>query len=104
MKISVIGLGYVGAVSVACLAKDGHSVIGVDPVQTKVDMIAAGRSPIVEKDVDDLLCDGARNGLISATTCTRSAIASTDVSLVCVGTPSQSNGNLDLQYVRAACE
>ena len=104
MKISVMGLGYVGAVSAGCLARDGHRVIGVDAEPTKVDMINRGRSPIVEKDIDELICQAAGEGHLSATTDVADAVANTDLSLVCVGTPSLMNGGLDLKYVRRVCE
>jgi GDP-mannose 6-dehydrogenase len=104
MKISVFGLGYVGAVSVGCLAKDGHSVIGIDPNPTKVDMINAGQSPIVESEIGDIIAKGVASGLIEATTDPVQAVNDTDLSLVCVGTPSNANGSLDLRYVRSVCQ
>ena len=104
MKISVVGLGYVGAVSAACLAQDGHTVIGVDTSPQKVDIINKGNSPIVEKDLDVLIKEGVNKGLLSARTDIESAISETEMSLICVGTPSQLNGNLDLSYVRKVCE
>jgi len=104
MKISVMGLGYVGAVAAACLAKDGHEVIGVDPQQTKVDLINAGRTPIIEKDIGEIIAEQVTAGRLVATTDVRSAVAATDVSLVCVGTPSLGNGHIDLKFVRRVCE
>jgi GDP-mannose 6-dehydrogenase len=104
MKISVFGLGYVGAVSAGCLAGDGHTVVGVDPNRTKVDLINAGRTPIIEKDIGELIAESVRAGRLSATTSVADAVAATEISLVCVGTPSQLNGNLDLSYVRRVCE
>lgn len=103
MRLSIFGMGYVGAVSAACLAKDGHRVVGVDPNETKVELINEGSSPIVEKDLGELLKSGAENGLISATVDAREAVLGTDVSFICVGTPSQSNGSLDLGFVRKVC-
>jgi GDP-mannose 6-dehydrogenase len=103
MRISVFGLGYVGAVSVGCLAKDGHSVIGIDPNSTKVDMISAGQSPIVESEIGEIIAKGVASGLIEATTDPDRAVRDTDLSLVCVGTPSNANGSLDLTYVRSVC-
>lgn len=103
MKISVFGLGYVGVVSAACLARDGHSVVGVDPNETKVDIINGGRSPIIEAEVGDLVKEGVAAGRLRAVNDTYSAVMETDLSLVCVGTPSQQNGNLDLQFIKAAC-
>ena len=103
LTISVFGLGYVGVVSSACLARDGHTVFGVDPNPTKVDIINSGRSPIIEAEVDDLVRDGVAAGRLSAGDDARAAVMETDLSLVCVGTPSQQNGNLDLQFVKAVC-
>jgi GDP-mannose 6-dehydrogenase len=104
MKISVMGLGYVGAVASACLAKDGHEVIGVDPQQTKVDLVNAGSTPIIEKDIGEIIAEQVAAGRLVATTDVKSAVAATDVSLVCVGTPSLGNGHIDLKYVRRVCE
>ncbi|KDF00410.1 GDP-mannose dehydrogenase [Mycolicibacterium aromaticivorans JS19b1 = JCM 16368] len=104
MKIAVFGLGYVGAVSAACLASDGHQVIGVDPNQTKVDLINAGQTPIIEADVGEMIGAEVNGGRLRATTETDEAVVSSDISLICVGTPSQLNGNLDLTYVRRVCE
>ncbi|MEZ5564353.1 MAG: nucleotide sugar dehydrogenase [Gammaproteobacteria bacterium] len=102
-RISIFGLGYVGAVSAACLARDGHTVIGVDPNKTKVDLINQGKSPIVEKDLDDLIRDGVAEGRLSAVSDAATAVANSDISFVCVGTPSAANGSLDLSYVEAVC-
>jgi GDP-mannose 6-dehydrogenase len=104
MKVSVFGLGYVGCVSAASLAGDGHVVIGVDVNQQKVDAVNAGRSPIVEPGLDDLLQQGVAQGRLSATTDTASAIHDSDVSLLCVGTPSRRNGSLDLCYLQRVAE
>ena len=104
MKVSVFGLGYVGCVSAASLAGDGHVVIGVDVNQQKVDAVNAGRSPIVEPGLDDLLQQGVAQGRLSATTDTASAIHDIDVSLLCVGTPSRRNGSLDLCYLQRVAE
>jgi GDP-mannose 6-dehydrogenase len=104
MKISVMGLGYVGAVASACLARDGHDVIGVDPQQAKVDLINTGKTPIIEKDIGEIIADGVQAGRLCATTDVKSAVLATDVSLVCVGTPSLGNGHIDLKYVRRVCE
>lgn len=103
MKISVFGLGYVGAVSAACLSDGGHTVIGVDPQAAKVDAINGGRSPVVERDVDRLTSAGRAAGRLSATSDGRAAVAATDLALICVGTPSQSNGNLDMIYLERVC-
>jgi GDP-mannose 6-dehydrogenase len=104
MKISVLGLGYVGAVSAGCLARDGHEVIGVDPERTKVDLINAGKTPIIEKDIGSIIAEQVAAGRLRATTEVSDAVRHTDMSLVCVGTPSQPNGGIDLKFVRRVCE
>src|SRR6185503_19413183 len=104
MKISVLGLGYVGAVSAGCLARDGHEVIGVDPERTKVDLINAGKTPIIEKDIGSIIAEQVAAGRLRAITEVSDAVRHTDMSLVCVGTPSQPNGGIDLKYVRRVCE
>jgi GDP-mannose 6-dehydrogenase len=104
MKICVLGLGYVGAVSAGCLAKDGHEVIGVDPERTKVDLINSGRTPIIEKDIGAIIQEQVAAGRLSATTEVEHAVRHTDLALVCVGTPSQPNGGIDLKYIRRVCE
>jgi GDP-mannose 6-dehydrogenase len=104
MKISVMGLGYVGAVAAGCLAKEGHEVIGVDPQQAKVDLINAGKTPIIEKDIGEVIAEQVAAGRLVATTDVRAAVLATDISLVCVGTPSLGNGHIDLKYVRRVCE
>ena len=100
MKVSVFGLGYVGAVTAACLSGRGHSVVGVDVQRLKVDEVNAGRSPIVEPGLEEALAKGVSSGLLRATTDCASAIAETELSIVCVGTPSTATGGLDLTYVR----
>lgn len=104
MRISVFGLGYVGAVSAGCLADDGHEVVGVDPLPTKVDLINRGQSPIIEKDIGEIIAATAKAGRLRATSDPGQAIRETELSFVCVGTPSQPNGNLDLRYIRRICE
>jgi GDP-mannose 6-dehydrogenase len=104
LRISIFGLGYVGTVSAGCLAGRGHDVIGVDPVQTKVDLINNGLPPIIEAEISEIIASAVSIGRLRATTDTAQAIEETDLSFVCVGTPSQSNGNLDLHYVQRACE
>jgi GDP-mannose 6-dehydrogenase len=104
LRISVFGLGYVGAVSAGCLAHDGHEVVGVDPVSTKVDLINLGQSPIVEKDVAEIIAAMVKARRLRATSDPIQAIRETELSFVCVGTPSQPNGNLDLRYIRRICE
>jgi GDP-mannose 6-dehydrogenase len=104
LKVSIFGLGYVGTVSAGCLANEGHEIIGVDPVRTKVDLINAGRSPIIEKDIEEIIAQAVKAGRLRATDDTIQAIRDTELSFVCVGTPSQINGNLDLTHVRNVCE
>ncbi len=104
MRVSVFGLGYVGCVSAASFASDGHEVVGVDVNPTKVAAINEGRSPIVEKGLDDLIRDMVGGGSLRATTSAAEAIAASDVSLLCVGTPSRRNGSLDLTYLTRVCE
>lgn len=104
MKISVFGLGYVGAVSAGCLANDGHSVIGVDPSLTKVALINDGKTPIIEQDIGEIIAKTSSSGSLKATTDPKEAVLATDTSMICVGTPSQLNGSLDLKYVRHVCE
>ncbi|HET9651681.1 MAG TPA: nucleotide sugar dehydrogenase [Usitatibacter sp.] len=104
MKISIMGLGYVGAVSAGCLAEEGHEVIGVDPQKAKVDLVNAGRTPIIEKDIGDMIERNVLAGRLHATTDIHSAVKHTDLSLICVGTPSLGNGHIDLKYVKRVCE
>jgi GDP-mannose 6-dehydrogenase len=104
MKLSVFGLGYVGSVSAASFAADGHTVVGVDVSPDKVTSLNEGRSPIVEKGLDELIRDNTQNGRLRATTSTKEAIDTTDLSLICVGTPSRKNGSLDLTYLERVCE
>ena len=104
MRISIFGLGYVGAVSAGCLASAGHRVIGVDLDSTKVDLINKGLTPIIENEIGDMIARTVAEQLLSATTDVRKAVMETDMSLICVGTPSQLNGNLDLSHVRKVCE
>jgi len=104
LRISVFGLGYVGTVSAACLANEGHTVFGVDPVGTKIDLINQGHSPIIEADISELLAANVKSGRLRATDESTQAILDTDLSFICVGTPSQPNGNLDLTFIRRVCE
>jgi len=104
MKISIMGLGYVGAVSAGCLSEEGHEVIGVDPQQAKVDLINAGKTPIIEKDIGEMIERNVAAGRLRATSDVLEAVRHTDLSLVCVGTPSLGNGHIDLKYVRRVCE
>jgi GDP-mannose 6-dehydrogenase len=97
-------LGYVGTVSAGCFAHDGHEVVGVDPVKTKVDLINGGLSPIIEADISEIIASTTREGRLRATSDPAQAIRETELSFICVGTPSQANGNLDLRYIRRICE
>jgi GDP-mannose 6-dehydrogenase len=104
LRISIFGLGYVGTVSAGCLADDGHEVVGVDPLPTKVDLINRGQSPIIETDIGEIIAATVKAGRLRATSDPVEAIRETELSFVCVGTPSQANGNLDLRYIRRICE
>lgn len=104
MQISLFGLGYVGAVSAACLARFGHTVVGVDLNAVKISMVNDGQSPVVEPDVADVLAREVECGRLRATTAAAEAVAATDISFVCVGTPSQPNGNIELDHVVRVCE
>src|SRR5262245_22504464 len=104
MRVSVFGLGYVGCVSAASFAADGHTVIGVDVNADKVASVNAGRSPIVEPGLDELLGRAVSEGRLRATIDTADAIADSEVSLLCVGTPSRRNGSLDLTYLERVAE
>jgi GDP-mannose 6-dehydrogenase len=104
MRVSVFGLGYVGTVSAASFAADGHQVVGVDVNADKVSAINAGTSPIVEPGLDDLLARNVAEGRLRATTDAAAAVQGSDVSLICVGTPSRRNGSLDLTYLERVSE
>ncbi|MGH6913683.1 MAG: nucleotide sugar dehydrogenase, partial [Geminicoccales bacterium] len=104
MDIAIFGLGYVGAVSAACLARAGHAVIGVDSNASKAELINAGKSPVVEKDVDEMIASAVAEGRLRATTDHRAAIRESELAIVCVGTPSRGNGDLDLTHVRRVCQ
>jgi GDP-mannose 6-dehydrogenase len=104
MKISVFGLGYVGCVSIGCLAQNGHEIIGVDNNETKVRFVGVGKSPIIEPEVDVILAEQKKAGKISTTTDPLSAVLSTDVSFVAVGTPGTNNGHLDFSAVFKVAE
>ena len=104
MKISVFGLGYVGTVSAGCLAASGHTVWGVDVNVDKVASINSGAAPIVEPDIADFIAKAQSQGLLNATASSEEGILNTDVSFVCVGTPSHANGSLDLSHLKRVCE
>jgi hypothetical protein len=101
MRISVFGIGYVGAVSSACLADIGHEVIGVDVAPAKIDLLKRGQSPIVEASVDTLIADAVARGTLTATVNGAAAVAATELSLICVGTPSAADGSVALNAVDA---
>ena len=104
MDISIFGLGYVGTVSAVCLSNSGHRVIGVDVNSFKVESINQGKSPIVEPGVDELLNRALNQGSLSATPDVTEAVMNTDISLLCVGTPSNANGSLSLDQVMRVSE
>lgn len=99
MKVTVFGLGYVGSVTAAALARDGHEVVGVDVQATKLDAIANGRSPVLEDGVDAIVAEAVAAGRLRATDDPADGLRGSEVSLICVGTPSRADGSLDLQYV-----
>jgi GDP-mannose 6-dehydrogenase len=103
MRISILGLGYVGAVCAACQAEAGHDVIGVDVSRTKVDLTNRGRAPVVEPGLEEIMRAQTEVGRLRATTNTQEAIAITDLTMICVGTPSRKNGSLDLRYIKMVC-
>ncbi|HEU4627862.1 MAG TPA: nucleotide sugar dehydrogenase, partial [Steroidobacteraceae bacterium] len=104
MRISVFGLGYVGAVSLACLARDGHHVVGVDVDPHKLELIRSGRSPIVEEGIQDLMKQVVESGRVTVTNDVQQAIGATELSFVCVGTPSSPNGGQDLSAIKRVME
>jgi GDP-mannose 6-dehydrogenase len=104
MRVSVFGLGYVGCVSAACLASMGHEVIGVDVNQVKVDLVNDAKAPVVEERIGELLAEVVRTGALRATDDVREAIAGSEVSLICVGTPSEPNGSLCTTYLERVTE
>ncbi len=103
-RISIFGLGYVGAVSLACLARDGHRVIGVDVDPVKLELIRARKSPILEEGIQELMRDVVDSGRVSVTQDARRAVEDTEVSFVCVGTPSAPNGSQDLGAITRLAE
>lgn len=102
--ISVFGLGYVGCVSAACFAREGHDVTGVDVSQTKVELVNAGKPTIVEEGISDLVAQMVASGRLRATTDSRQAVLGSSISLICVGTPSRDNASLDLTYIQRVAE
>lgn len=103
MQISVFGLGYVGTVSAACFADAGHSVVGVDPSPVKVALINAGQAPIIEADLAEIIARNVSSGRLRAVSTAAEAVADSEISYVCVGTPSLASGSLDLSAIRAVC-
>jgi GDP-mannose 6-dehydrogenase len=99
MRVSVFGLGYVGSVTAACLARAGHEVVAVDVNPQKAEMINAGASPVVERGLGELIADVVARGGLRATTSAREAVTCSDIALICVGTPSRANGRLDVDAV-----
>ena len=104
MNISVFGLGYVGCVSLGCLARDGHNVYGVDINREKVDLINKGKPTIVEKDIDKIIKEQYERERIKATSDYKQAVLATDVSIICVGTPSTREGHLNLKHIFTVAE
>jgi GDP-mannose 6-dehydrogenase len=103
VNVSIFGLGYVGAVSAACLADRGHTVVGVDPNPDKVGLINAGRAPVVEAELAELTRRAVAQNRLSATSDPRQAVLGTELTFICVATPSQTNGNLDFRYLEKVC-
>ncbi|MBJ7453613.1 MAG: hypothetical protein JHC71_16250, partial [Blastococcus sp.] len=103
-RIAVFGLGYVGCVSAACFAERGHEVVGVDVSPDKVEMVASGRTPIVEERIGDVIAEVVASGRLRATTSAAEAVSATDVALVCVGTPSDFSGGISTQYLERVAE
>ena len=103
MRISIFGLGYVGAVCAGCLSARGHHVIGVDISPTKIALINQGKSPIVEPGLDELLHRGVDTGFLYGTTDVEAAVLASELSFIAVGTPSKRNGDLDLGYMESVC-
>jgi GDP-mannose 6-dehydrogenase len=103
MNIAIFGLGYVGSVSMACFARDGHRVVGVDVNPQKISSIKSGISPIIEPGLETLIQNGVENGYITATSDVAMAVRHADIMLITVGTPSKSNGSLDTKYVERVC-
>src|SRR6476659_8460858 len=103
-RISIFGLGYVGAVSLACLARDGHRVTGVDIDATKLELIRSRKSPILEEGIQELMRDVVDSGRVTVMNDAAAAIRDTELSFVCVGTPSASNGSQDLRAILRLAE
>ncbi len=104
MNISIFGLGYVGCVGMGCLAKQEHNIVGVDVSDEKIRLINGGKPTIVEQNIDELISTAYQKGIIRATKDYMDAVASTDISFICVGTPSAPNGHLNLQHIFLTAE
>ena len=104
MNISIFGLGYVGCVSLGCLSQNGHTIVGVDVVDNKLDLINQGKPTIIEKDIDHIVKKQWELGRVSATNDYKKAVENTDVSIICVGTPSTLEGHLNLGYIYQTAE
>src|SRR5438552_7451379 len=104
MRLSIFGLGYVGCVSAACFGEAGHEVIGVDVNETKVGIVNDSRSPIVEPGIEQLIRASVTAKRLRATGDASDAVQGSDISLVCVGTPSNHNGSLDISHVKRVCQ
>jgi GDP-mannose 6-dehydrogenase len=103
-NVAVFGLGYVGSVTAACLASVGHRVVGIDSDRHKIECLNSGKAPFFEPGLDEIIRACAADGRLSATASAAEALADADVALVCVGTPSERNGNLGLDQLRRVCE
>lgn len=103
MRISVFGLGYVGAVSLACLARDGHQVIGVDIDRSKLDLLRQGQTPVIEAGMSELIARAVASGRVEVTDDAAVAVQRTDLSFICVGTPSRPNGSQNLAALERLC-
>ncbi|MEM8725029.1 MAG: 2-dehydropantoate 2-reductase N-terminal domain-containing protein, partial [Pseudomonadota bacterium] len=99
MKIAIFGLGYVGSTAAGCIASQGHTVVGVDPSQTKVDALNSGRAPVYEPGLDDLISKAQADGRISAAGELTNELDDADLAIVCVGTPSGVDGAHNMSYI-----
>src|SRR5262245_6465414 len=102
-KVSVFGLGYVGSVTAACLSERGHKVLGIDVSKNKVESMAAGKTPILEPGIQEIIQDSHARGLLDATLDVDKAVCESEISFICVGTPSLPNGKLDLHGIKQVC-
>jgi GDP-mannose 6-dehydrogenase len=103
MNIAVFGLGYVGVVNIACLSELGHKLFGCDVKSQKADLINRGKSTILEPQIDDLLAQAHSKGLLIGSTDALHCVSSTEMALICVGTPSEANGQVNLNYIINTC-